>query len=329
MDTETSPSLAHYTARFLARHVLTIRPTTAAGYATALRLYVLPHLGPITVAALTTTHILDWLAALRRAGYARSTIRNALIVLRTVVHAAMMEGLRTTDPIAQVGRTLGGRDHGHTTAPFQPAEFARLVDTLARRNPVVADLAVFLERTGLRIGEALGLRWEDIADASVTVRRTWHDQGRTGPPKSGQERVVDLSRQATLILHRQRARVPAAIPWVWPARTGRPFDRSHMHRTFRRAIAAAALTRAKFSPHSLRHTFATELLARGASLLYVSRMLGHADPKLTASLYARTARLPSEVGLLDDGPHDVPLRRHGPRQAESSVSPLRRRVPRA
>jgi integrase len=66
---------------------------------------------------------------------------------------------------------------------------------------------------------------------------------------------------------------------------GTLLDRNNVAMAFRRALRAAALPH--HSPHGLRHTFASLLLQDGVSLADVQRMVGHADPRLTATLYGK------------------------------------------
>lgn len=302
-------TLSAYVVVFLARHRFVVRPSTLRSYANHLRLYVEPILGLVELAALTRTMVFDLLQSLQARDLARSTVRVTLCTLRTMLSAAVDEGLVPHNVTHRTGKHLRARDHAHTLAPLRPVELEQLLGALRIVAPPFADLALFMERTGLRIGETLGLRWDDIDydTRTVVIERTWHDQGRLGPPKSGKARTIDLSPDALGALVRRQTLAAHGVPWVWASKWGTPYDRSFVHRCFRRACAHAKLTRAKFAPHSLRHTFGTELMERGGSLRYVQTMLGHSDPKVTG-VYIREARLPSEVHLLDR-PH------HPPRQA--------------
>src|SRR5690348_3242620 len=80
------------------------------------------------------------------------------------------------------------------------------------------------------------------------------------------------------------------------ARTGTYPDQSNVRRAFNDVLKAAGLTH--FTPHGLRHTFASLLLQAGVDVYYVSRMLGHADIGLTVATYGSWSN-PSRPGALD------------------------------
>lgn len=153
----------------------------------------------------------------------------------------------------------------------------------------VADLLML--DAGLRLGEAVGLRWRDVrygdgADDTTrclevceAIARGRHE----GAPKSGRARVVALSRRLRALLREwyiasgrpaQGARVLAGLE-DYPYRT--------LH--FERVIEAAAIPR--HTPKDLRDTFASQLLTAGVQLGWISEQLGHSDAATTARHYAR------------------------------------------
>ncbi len=95
---------------------------------------------------------------------------------------------------------------------------------------------------------------------------------------------------------------PSGEPlWVFPSDAWTPMDHSNVGKAFRLALKAAGLP-GHFSPHSLRHTYASLLLADGVSPAYVQEQLGHASIELTVGTYGRwlRKRAPGAVDKLDD-----------------------------
>lgn len=133
-------------------------------------------------------------------------------------------------------------------------------------------------KTGLRVGELLALRWEDIdlVAGQLVVRRTlWH---RTeGPPKGGHNRKVPLSDEAVAVLKSHRH---LKSGYVFCEEDGRRLTHSRVKdvvpSTCRRAQLAKRLT-----THGLRHSFASHLVMRGVSLMAVKELLGHESIEMT------------------------------------------------
>jgi integrase len=192
-------------------------------------------------------------------------------------------------------RTKQGRADsapGRHVRPIEdPAALARLVAE-ARTEGQIAEVAVLLcLDAGLRLGEAIGLRWGSIewgADESDTARALLIEESRPRggsptTPKSGRGRRVALSRRlrrALLELHRARF---APSPEALVLDTLEP--NNFRHRDWRRICKRADLARRQLK--DLRDTFASQLLTAGVQLGYVSQQLGHADVGVTARHYAK------------------------------------------
>ena len=91
-------------------------------------------------------------------------------------------------------------------------------------------------------------------------------------------------------------------PWVFCTEAGTSLDKSKVRKVFARALKRADLP-LHFSPHCLRHTFASLLLQQGESAVYVQRQLGHASIKLTVDTYGRWRPMGNKAAVdrLDDG----------------------------
>ena len=173
--------------------------------------------------------------------------------------------------------------------------------TAARNAPTAYQrrhypLFLLLARTGMRLGEGLALQWDDVhfAEKEIRVAHTLSG-GRIEKPKSGHGRTVDMSEQLARVLLRlyvQRKtealkRGWSTIPeWVFCTEAGTLPDDSRVRKVMRKTLKAAGLSM-HFSPHCLRHTFASLLLQQGESPAYVQRQLGHASIQLTVDTYGK------------------------------------------
>lgn len=154
------------------------------------------------------------------------------------------------------------------------------------------DLFELLAYTGLRIGECLGLTWSDIDhDGGVLrVHRQLTRYREHGPLKTeAGRREVELAPAIARLLRDHWL----ASPWKGPDdplftnSVGRPVDYRKVGEAFRVAVRRSGVRRdGRLSLHSLRHGYASLLIAEGLDVVFVSRQLGHASPNVTLSVYA-------------------------------------------
>jgi len=161
-----------------------------------------------------------------------------------------------------------------------------------RRATPRRTLIAVLTFAGLRIGEALALRWRDVDLAAGRLRVT---ESKT----DAGVRVVDLlpALREELSVHKASAPFAGSDDFVFPTSRGQHQDVGNVRRRFlgrsvERANANLAARDAAplpdgITPHSLRRTFISLLLAIGREVPYVMRQVGHADPKVTLSIYAQ------------------------------------------
>jgi integrase len=161
-----------------------------------------------------------------------------------------------------------------------------------------ADAFRLLFYTGLRIGELLTLRWDDVAlERRVLMVRRGLSAGEERLPKGGRARFVPLSTPAAEALIRLRDRLDFVTPedYVLVNRLGRRLDPSAVRRRYKRACSAAGLRPMKL--HGLRHA-AGSLIARTSDPVFVRDFLGHAKLSTTDRYVSAKAR-PEELERLD------------------------------
>jgi integrase len=146
------------------------------------------------------------------------------------------------------------------------------------------DLALFMSHTGVRLGEALALRWEDIELDSkhARIRRSVRASHESQTKSRFGMRSIDLSSQAVKMLSELPSRAEGGL--VFPGKAGDRIQARHIHYAFRRISKRAGLP--PVHPDMLRDTWATRMINQGAPLNYVSRALGHHSTAFTMTLYA-------------------------------------------
>jgi integrase len=265
------------------RSVQSNKERTKTGYEAAWRLRVEPRFGGSPVRRIKPAHIDEWVADLVEAGVSASKVIETLGVLKRILDLAVRDGAVAVNPCSLRSARLPRRPT--TDRPvLSPSE----VQTLARAMSHDSDqvLVKLLAYTGLRIGEALALRWTDVdLDRKVlTVRQSVEDTGGTlivGPTKTYATRTVTLPNSLVTDLEHRLDRSAAL---VFPNRSGGYQRYRNWRRTWDKACAASGVTAL---PHDLRATCASLLIDSGASPKDVQQHLGHQDVNTTLRLYAR------------------------------------------
>ena len=224
-------------------------------------------------AAVGAVDVRRHLLALEKRGVSSRSRARALAAIRGWLKYLIREGVVREDPLVGVAQR---RAPEKLPGALGRTESERLVTTTpagARRAVRDRALLELLYGCGLRVSEATALRLEqvDLAVGYLTV-----------VGKGGKERVVPIGRAAraalTAYLEEERPRLlrgrATAVVFVRPG--GLPISRQAVWKLIKRRATAAGL-RGRVSPHTLRHSFATDLLHGGADLRVVQTLLGHAD----------------------------------------------------
>lgn len=167
---------------------------------------------------------------------------------------------------------------------------------LSECSPLVRNLVAVLVGTGMRLDEALHLRWDDIdfEHRLITVHRGRRGRQPTGTTKSGKARRVPVFDSVLPVLREMKlARGASALLWPNTRRTrlGRPpapdsaMSQSAVRKPFKEAAARAGLPK-DLRVHDLRHTFASLFLVDGGDIFKLSRILGHHSVSVTEKTYA-------------------------------------------
>ena len=277
-----------------------LRPRTYASYAQVIRLHINPGLGRIALQRLTPAEVQHWLKERQRFGAGPRTCQYARAILRSALAQAVRWGYITRNVATLVDSPRVPR---HEIQPLSPDQ-ARTLLFQAREHRLGALVTVALS-LGLRLGEALGLRWEavDLETATLHVRvalqRVAWSWQLVEPKSERSRRSIALPDVAVSALREHRVRqleerLAAGSRWqengfVFTSRTGTPLEPRNVTREFHGLLADAGLPRFRF--HDLRHTAATFLLAQGVDPRTIMETLGHSQISLTMNTYGHV--LPS------------------------------------
>jgi integrase len=235
----------------------------------------------------TVDHVAVWSQGNEQA-LAPSTAWLALIAMNQICRYAARCGWIGVNPVAQLEP---GEKPRWWVEHVRILEGADLHKLLAHAGAYRA-MFEFLAYTGLRIGEALGLRWCDV-DFEAAVLRVRQQLSRHRRPKhlktEAAQREVVLAPAVTRLLRERwlASAYKAAEQLVFCKANGEGDDYRDAGKAFRAAVKAAGLQgQGRLSLHSLRHSFASLLISKRLNPVFVSRQLGHSSPTITLDVYA-------------------------------------------
>jgi len=271
-----------------------VRPRTWETYELLIRRHIVPVIGDKRLDRLTAADVRRLLDRKRDEELSTSTVRQLHAVLRVALQQAVREDLLPRNIARLVEVPVPSND---PVWPLTMDEARRLLKT-ASEDRLYALWAVAVG-VGLRRGEALGLRWEDVdlEDGTVRVAQSLQRaQGRlqfSAPKTARSRRTVPLPHVCVEALrghrHRQdgeRQRLGEA--WtesglVFTTAVGTPIEPRNLNRSFDALCARADVRRVRL--HDLRHTCASLLLAQGVSPRVVMETLGHSQISITMNTY--------------------------------------------
>ncbi len=302
----TTLTVAEWISAWLDRYAQTKRTSTWENYESLARVHIVPALGAKKLRDLRPEHLqlfynelLRTGAVRREGGLAPTTVRQVHAVIHEVLEQAVREEL--------VGRNVSDFVSPPTAPHFeiQPPSVehtARLLK-VARGHRLYALFLLYLG-SGMRRGEALALRWQDVdlSHGTIAVHRTLVRTNTKGlvfhEPKTRLSwRVIpipDLVRQA-LVAHCARQAEEKFLvgeayedqDLVFATPIGHPIDPGNANRTFDLLLKAAGLRHYRL--HDLRHAFATRLLELGEHPKVVQVLLGHSSIAQTLNTYSHVS----------------------------------------
>jgi integrase len=311
MLTSSTPTVGTFLEEWLTTNRDEWRPSTRRSYRGAVDGYLVPAFGPLRVEQLTPAVIQRWLTAHK----AEHGARRRIVIAHAVLRSALADARRLQ--IVAVNAAELVKVPKPTARPIMPltVEQAAMFLKAAGQHRLSALFTVALA-CGLRLGEATGLRWEDV-DLETGEVRIRQQLQVVDKRLVLQELKTEKSRR-TLVLpdvcltvlrtHRTRQleeRLKAGPRWVDTGlvfttyrtyREGRGLSRRvgaglhprNVTRVLDALLATAKLPHVRF--HDLRHSAASLLIASGVELVEVSKLLGHSELRITADLYTHLVK---------------------------------------
>ena len=230
--------------------------------------------GDVNISALSA-----FVGFLKDESLAPASISRTIVAVRTFYKYLQLEGLATENPAELLATQKAWQRMPNVMSPADVDSFLTAVkrsETFWQRDRALLEV---LYATGCRASEVCSLRLQDLSLSEKHLRA--HGKG-------DKQRMVPIGGRAIaaieLYVSDQRgvlaSKLPVPTDRLFLSRSGQPLDRIQLWRLVKRYAAQAGIS-SEISPHSLRHSFATHLLAGGADLRLVQEMLGHASIQTT------------------------------------------------
>lgn len=256
----------------------------------ALRLHVLPRLGDMRLASIRRSDVQALVKELEAKGLAPKNVENIYAVLSRVLDSAVEDRMIATTPCRRIALP---KDHGEEVAIPTLEEVESVRQALGERWQVIP---VVLAGSGLRIGELLSLRRDDVDLKAGTIRveRQRLQSNELAPLKSkASRRTVPVGKVVTKALAAHLLRFPATDEALFVDEVGEPLT----YRRWKRLLSDAAAAQVgddgqvvrpavALTSHSFRHFAASALISGGASVKQVQTFLGHASAVITLRTYS-------------------------------------------
>jgi integrase len=272
----------------------TVRRSTYKSYRRQVERYVVPTIGRIKLAKLTHMHVQGLYRQMQDRGLSARTVQYT----HAVLHRALKQAVRWSMVPRNVCEVVDvPQVRREEMRPLNAEQARRLLRTASGER--LGAFYVLAVHTGMRPGELLGLRWQDVtfgdAGGTLQVNRALSDGELTTPKTKGSRRRIRLSAGSAKALkaHRKRQleeRMQKAGLWqdhdlVFPSSVGTPLSHRNVVRSFKALLKRAGLP-SSVRLYDLRHTCATLLLSRNVHPKYVQELLGHASIALTLDTYS-------------------------------------------
>jgi integrase len=282
---KTSDTVAKAVSEWREHVAETLKPSSRRSAESHLRRHILPLLGECPLTELTVKKMQTFVTTLASGQRTAKTIENVLLTLSSILSSARKWGYKVLT-VALSDLSLPRKVKAKPRV-YSASEMARIISSA---DEPLGTICFILGSTGMRIGEALALRVEDL-DFQRKLIHIRHSvfAGILGTPKSEASMAtlpMPLSLEVRLkdfLASKEYRRNSQGL--LFANRRGRPFSANKLReKKLRPLLLSLGIPLAGF--HAFRHGVATTLIDQGASITTVGAQLRHSDPRITLELYA-------------------------------------------
>jgi integrase len=263
----------------------TLRPKTYETYSYLIRMHVKPEIGSVRLTSLSAAHLQHLYTTKLNEGLSRRTVR----FIHSILHKALKQAVRWGLVVRNVCDLADPPTPAHPSHEVWDVEQVKIFLRYMKNNRMYP--VYVLAMTGMRLGELLGTRYEDVNWGGGTVHVSHaiqyipgHGIIDTEPKTDKAKRTIKLPAFVLKVLQAHVIDNKITQGLLFKTRNGTPFSPRNVQRYFYEAVKEAKLPRIRF--HDLRHTTATLLLLAGTHPKLVQELLGHSTIALTLDTYS-------------------------------------------
>ncbi len=271
-----------FALRSIASNSHAIRDGTQVCYNSMINRHIMPYFKHYRLDEIRPSDVRAWQAGLLKKMSARS-VKNVRNLLSKIIEEAVMDEIIPKNPVKLVKPPRHEREDD--IIPFTLEEVQLLIANASKWMRPFITTAFF---TGMRYGELVALKWEDIDFNSkkIIVRRSI-SHGVENSTKTGKIRIVDMLTPVHDALKEKFKENGLTSEYIFTTRKGTPYSESAAITTTHWKPLLKRCGIAYRVPYNTRHTFATLMLLNGEDILWVSKMLGHSDVSTTMRYYIK------------------------------------------
>jgi integrase len=288
---EKKPTLAVFGNKYVNDPDQKWAPNTRNNYVGMFKNHIRPHaISRIELDKIEMYHIKDFIGDLNQTDLGKGTKQLIKTVLHLIFEEAKLYNHVKANPCSRTGKFIVGNE-GKDEVPeeinaYTPEEAAQQIEHSKSLGLLVHAVITVFIRTGLRVGELLGLNWGDIdlEERTAAITKPWDYLRKTiRPTKTKSNREIDLSPYVVNLLNKLKGETQfnRDNDPVFSTDTGKRLDYFWIQRQFYKVRLRENITLG-----ALRHTYATIRIAKGDNIIDVSRQLGHKKPSMTLDKYA-------------------------------------------
>ena len=274
------------------------KPSEQLNKKTAVKNHLKPFFGKMEISKINALHVEEFKQKKQNEGKCNKSINNYLGMLNKCLNCAQEWNVIKTVPKIKMLKVPPQKFNF-----LKEEEYNELLKQALKISPDFYNMVLFTLRTGVRVGELMGLKWGDVdfEKKIVTIKRSLVN-GIMGSPKSNKERNIPLSDDIYAILKKDRELKDNYIF------LDKMVSRFSLNRALKKACKRASVEIRGW--HDLRHSFASKLANNGISLQVIQTLLGHSDLKMTQR-YAHLEPLTLSEAIKTLNPTNIATENYG------------------